>query len=201
MTERVLVTGGSGYLGSHCIVALLRDGHQVRTTVRSLAKADEVRALVTKGGQNADALEVVAADLTADAGWAEAVAGCTREGTLRVLRAAAEAGVARVVLTSSFAAIGYGHGPRSTPFTEQDWTDLNGPRPVAPYPQSKTIAEHAAWDFVAAHPELELAVVNPVGILGPPLGGDPGHLGGHGLPAAGRYAGRAQCAHGLGRRA
>ena len=124
MTERVLVTGGSGYLGSHCIVALLRDGHQVRTTVRSLAKADEVRALVTKGGQNADALEVVAADLTADAGWAEAVAGCTRvlhvaspfpmgvpkdanelivparEGTLRVLRAAAEAGVARVVLTS-----------------------------------------------------------------------------------------------------
>ncbi len=198
MTERVLVTGGSGYLGSHCIVALLRDGHQVRTTVRSLAKADEVRALVTKGGQNADALEVVAADLTADAGWAEAVAGCTRvlhvaspfpmgvpkdanelivparEGTLRVLRAAAEAGVARVVLTSSFAAIGYGHGPRSTPFTEQDWTDLNGPRPVAPYPQSKTIAEHAAWDFVAAHPELELAVVNPVGILGPPLGGDPG---------------------------
>jgi dihydroflavonol-4-reductase len=180
---------------------------------------------VTKGGQNADALEVVAADLTADAGWAEAVAGCTRvlhvaspfpmgvpkdanelivparEGTLRVLRAAAEAGVARVVLTSSFAAIGYGHGPRSTPFTEQDWTDLNGPRPVAPYPQSKTIAEHAAWDFVAAHPELALAVVNPVGILGPPLGGDPGHLGGHGLPAAGRYAGRAQCAHGLGRRA
>lgn len=198
MTERVLVTGGSGYLGSHCIVALLRDGHHVRTTVRSLAKVDEVRALVTKGGQNADALEVVAADLTSDAGWAEAVAGCTRvlhvaspfpmgvpkdanelivparEGTLRVLRAAAEAGVGRVVLTSSFAAIGYGHGPRDTAFTEQDWTDLNGPRPVAPYPQSKTIAERAAWDFIAAHPDLELAVVNPVGILGPPLGGDPG---------------------------
>ncbi len=195
---RVLVTGGSGYLGSHCIVSLLRQGHQVRTTVRSLARADEVRAMISAAGQDPTGVEFVEADLTADAGWAEAVAGCervlhvaspfplgvpkdadelivpARKGTLRVLQAAADAGVGRVVLTSSFAAIGYGHGPMGRPFTEADWTDLAGPRPVAPYPQSKTLAERAAWDFAAAHPALELAVVNPVGILGPPLGRDLG---------------------------
>lgn len=197
-TGPVLVTGGSGFLGSHCLVSLLRQGHPVRTTVRSLAKADEVRRLVAAGGEDPANVEVVAADLTSDAGWADAVAGChqvlhvaspfpmggpkdpdelivpAREGTLRLLRAAADAGARRVVLTSSFAAIGYGHGPMGRPFTEADWTDLDGPRPVAPYPQSKTLAERAAWDFADGHPGLELAVVNPVGILGPPLGGDPG---------------------------
>lgn len=198
MSERVLVTGGSGYLGSHCIVSLLRQGHQVRTTVRSLSKADDVRRLVTNGGQSAEGLEFAVADLTADSGWPEAVADCSRvlhvaspfplavpkepndlivparEGTLRVLRAAADAAVARVVVTSSFAAIGYGHPALGRPFTEDDWTDLQGPRPVAPYPQSKTIAERAAWDFAAQHPTLDLSVVNPVGILGPPLGSDIG---------------------------
>lgn len=198
MSERVLVTGGSGYLGSHCIVSLLRQGHQVRTTVRSLSKADDVRRLVTNGGQSAEGLEFAVADLATDSGWPEAVAGCSRvlhvaspfplavpkepndlivparEGTLRVLRAAADAAVARVVVTSSFAAIGYGHPPLGRPFTEDDWTDLQGPRPVAPYPQSKTIAERAAWDFAAQHPTLDLSVVNPVGILGPPLGSDIG---------------------------
>jgi nucleoside-diphosphate-sugar epimerase len=198
MSERVLVTGGSGYLGSHCIVSLLRQGHAVRTTVRSSAKADEVRRLVRRGGQDPDTLEVAVADLTSDGGWSEAVAGCSRvlhvaspfplgvpkdpnelivparEGTVRVLRAAADAGVARVVVTSSFAAVGYGHPAMGRPFTEEDWTELDGPRPVAPYPRSKTIAERAAWDFAAQHPRLELAVVNPVGILGPPLGTDIG---------------------------
>lgn len=198
MSARVLVTGGSGFLGSHCIVSLLRQGYSVRTTVRSAARADEVRKLVSAGGQDPAGLEFVEADLTGDAGWAEAVAGCSgvlhvaspfplgvpkdpqelivpaREGTLRVLRAAAEAGVKRVVLTSSFAAIGYGHDALGRPFTEADWTDLNGPRPVAAYPQSKTLAERAAWDFAAEHSELELVVINPVGILGPPLGSDLG---------------------------
>ena len=136
-----------------------------------------------------------AADLTADAGWPEAVAGCAyvlhvaspfpqqqprnedelivpaREGALRVLRAARDAGVERVVLTSSFAAIGYGHKQTERPFTEEDWTDPNAG--ASPYVKSKTLAERAAWDFVAREGgALELAVVNPVGVLGPVLGPD-----------------------------
>lgn len=196
--ELVLVTGGSGFLGSHCLVAALREGFRVRTTVRSMLRADEVRAMVSAGGQDGDAVEIVTADLTADAGWPEAVQGAqyvlhvaspfpvgvpkdpdelivpARDGALRVLRASAAAGVSRVVQTSSFAAIGYGHGPRALPLTEDDWTDLSGPTPVAPYPTSKTVAERAAWDFVAEHPELELATINPVGIFGPALGKDTG---------------------------
>lgn len=199
-TSTVCVTGGSGFLGSHCVAALLRDGHRVRTTVRSADREPVVRTMVAEAGVEAeDRLSFAHADLTGDAGWAEAVAGCeavlhvaspfplgvpkdpdelivpARDGALRVLRAARAAGVRRVVLTSSFAAVGYGHAPRSTPFTEEDWTDLSGARPVPPYPISKTLAERAAWDYV--HGEgagLELAVVNPVGILGPPLGTDTG---------------------------
>ncbi len=198
--ELVLVTGGSGFVGSHCIVALLDAGYVVRTTVRSLAREQEVRDMVAAGGAGAgNRLQFVAADLTADAGWAEAVAGCTyvlhvaspfplgvpqdenelivpaREGALRVLRAAQAANVRRVVLTSSFAAIGYGHSGASHAFTENDWTDLSGAQQVAPYPKSKTLAERAAWDYVAGDGAgLELAVVNPVGIFGPMLGSDAG---------------------------
>ena len=196
--ELVLVTGGSGYVGSNCLVAALRDGYRVRTTVRSMGRADEVRGLVATGGQDGDAVEFMATDLTSDAGWTEAFEGVdyvlhvaspfpvgvpkdpdelivpARDGALRVLKAAATAGVKRVVLTSSFAAIGNGHAPRALPFTEDDWTDLSGTRPVAPYPTSKTLAERAAWDFVAEHPALELATVNPVGIFGPALGSDTG---------------------------
>ncbi len=196
--DLVLVTGGSGYLGSRCIATLLDHGYRVRTTVRSAAKEQEVRDLVVAGGHEPDGVEIVHADLMSDAGWDAAVAGCryvlhvaspfpthvpkdpqeligpAKEGTLRVLRAAAAAGVERVVVTSSFAAVGYGHGPTGRAFTEQDWTDLSGRVPVAPYPTSKTLAERAAWDFVQDHPETELVVVNPVAILGPPLGKDSG---------------------------
>jgi nucleoside-diphosphate-sugar epimerase len=94
-----------------------------------------------------------------------------REGTLRVLRAARDAGVRRVVLTSSFAAIGYGHPPRETPFDETSWTDPSG-EDVQPYAKSKTLAERAAWDFVEREGGLELSVVNPVGVVGPVLGPD-----------------------------
>lgn len=193
----VLVTGGSGFVATHCMLALLAAGHEVRTTVRKLAREADVRALLRAGGaEPGEALRFFAADLTADAGWNEAAAGCdyvlhvaspfpagapkhedelivpAREGALRALRAARQAGVKRVVLTSSFAAVGYGHPPRAQPFTELDWTDVDSPGTPA-YVKSKTLAERAAWDFIAREGGgLELAVVNPVAVFGPVLGGD-----------------------------
>jgi nucleoside-diphosphate-sugar epimerase len=193
----ILVTGGSGFIASHCILQLLATGHQVRTTVRSLQREGEVRArLKESSAEPGDRLAFVVADLERDAGWPQAVAGCeyvlhlasplppgvpehedeliipARQGTLRVLRASRGAGVKRVVLTSSFAAIGYGRREQQAPFTEKDWTDLDG-EVVAPYQKSKTLAERAAWDFVAQEGgQLELSVVNPVGVLGPVLGPD-----------------------------
>jgi nucleoside-diphosphate-sugar epimerase len=195
--ELVLVTGGSGFIGAQCILRLLADGHMVRTTVRSRAREAEVREMLRRAGaEPGERLEFAEADLTSDAGWAEAVAGCAyvlhvaspfpvnqprdadelvrpaREGTLRVLKAARDAGVKRVVQTSSFAAVGYGHPERATPFDETDWTNLDGPG-VTAYVKSKTLAERAAWDFVAREGGgLELATVNPVGVLGPVLGRD-----------------------------
>jgi nucleoside-diphosphate-sugar epimerase len=195
--SKVLVTGGSGFVGSHVILQLLAAGHEVRTTIRNLSREAEVRAtLAAAGADPGDRLTFFAADLEKDHGWAEAVAGCdyvqhvaspfppaqpkdadelirpAREGTLRVLRAARDAGVKRVVVTSSFAAIGYGHGQRDALYTEADWTDPDGPA-VQPYMQSKTLAERAAWEFVVREGNgMELAVVNPVGIFGPALNGD-----------------------------
>ncbi|GHF89514.1 dihydroflavonol-4-reductase [Amycolatopsis bartoniae] len=191
--ETVLVTGGSGFLGAYCVLRLLQAGHPVRTTVRSAGREQEVRAMVRAGGVDpGDALGFAVADLTSDEGWAAAVEGCAyvlhvaspypaampadendlivpaRDGTLRVLRAARDAGVRRVVLTSSFAAIGYGHPRLDRALTEQDWTDLSDPATTA-YVKSKTLAERAAWEFVSGE-SLELAVVNPAGILGPLLG-------------------------------
>ncbi len=194
----VLVTGGSGFVAGHCILQLLAAGHEVRTTVRSLARADQVRGSLRAAGVDPGArLSFAEADLTRDAGWPAAVEGCTyvlhvaspfppalprhedelvvpaREGALRVLRAARDARVRRVVLTSSFASVGYGHAaPREAPFDETSWTDPAAPD-VQPYTRSKTLAERAAWDFVAREGgALELAVVNPVVVLGPLLGPD-----------------------------
>jgi nucleoside-diphosphate-sugar epimerase len=160
--------------------------------VRSLSRESEVREMVGDGP-----LELVAADLTSDDGWSEAVAGCeyvlhvaspfplgqpkhedelivpARDGALRVLRAARDAGVRRVVLTSSFAAIGYGHPDDGAVYDETSWTEVDGPG-VSAYAKSKTVAERAAWDFVSDDGgSLQLAVVNPVAVLGPLLGPDP----------------------------
>ena len=195
--ETVLVTGGSGFIGAHCIIQLLQQGYIVRTTLRSLKREAEVRAMLKVGGADANApIDFHQADLTNDSGWSEAVAGAdyvlhvaspfpatipqhedelivpARDGALRVLKASREAGVKRVVLTSSFAAIGYGQEPQKAPFDETNWTDPNG-EDVRAYVKSKTIAEKAAWDWVAKEGgSLELSVVNPVGVFGPVLGPD-----------------------------
>jgi nucleoside-diphosphate-sugar epimerase len=192
----VLVTGGSGFIGSHSILQLLAAGYQVRTTVRNLNREGEVRAMLREGGaEPGDRLSFIAADLEADAGWPEAVAGCqyvlhvaspmpphlpkhedelilpARDGALRVLRASRDAGVKRVVLTSSFGAIAYGHKPQTAPFNETSWTNVDGDVPA--YQKSKTLAERAAWDFIANDGgALELSVVNPGGVFGPVLGPD-----------------------------
>jgi len=193
----VLVTGGSGFVGSYCILQLLAAGHQVRATVRNLSREAEVRTMLRRGGADADErLSFFAADLMCDSGWAQAAAGCdyvlhvasplpgeatkdendliipAREGALRALRAARDAGVKRVVLTSSFAAIGYGHKARSAPFDETVWTDLNAAG-IAPYTKSKALAERAAWDFIGREGgSLEMAVINPTVVFGPVLGPD-----------------------------
>lgn len=189
----VLVTGGSGFLAAHAVLQLLEAGHRVRTTVRSAGRRDELTEALTRAGTDVSALSFAIADLTSDEGWDDAVSGAAyvlhmaspfppqqpedpeeligpaRDGTLRVLRAAARHGVRRVVLTSSFAAIGYSPKPSGVPYDESDWTDPA--QDNSPYVLSKTLAERAAWEFAAAHPGApELTVINPVGVFGPALG-------------------------------
>ena len=193
----VLVTGGSGYFAGYCIAQLLSDDWRVRTTVRNLARAEETRATIGKIAADAGGIEFVAADLNSDAGWADAVAGAdyvlhvaspvpavdpksddelvrpARDGTLRILKASRDAGVKRVVMTSSISAIAYGRGVREEPFTEADWTDETNREDSAPYDRSKTIAERAAWAWLKGEGgALELVTVNPGLVLGPVLGSD-----------------------------
>jgi dihydroflavonol-4-reductase len=184
--QTVLVTGGSGFLGGWCVIELLRRGYSVRTTVRSLSREAQVRAAVGSEVDQRDRLTVLAADLTRDEGWAEAVQGCdyvlhvaspfppkqpkdadelivpARDGALRVLRAALDSGTERIVMTSSVAAVrGSRDSTAQTPFTEADWTDGDDTR-LTPYVRSKTLAEQAAWALVRdAGAEDRLSVINP----------------------------------------
>lgn len=188
MANTVLVSGGSGYVAGFLIRQLVAQGWMVHTTVRSLAKEDAVRALLAVDQSR---VKFFAADLNADAGWAEAMAGCShvahvasplpmgvpkdanelivpaRDGALRALRAAKAAGVKRFVMTSSVAAISYGRGRGVHHFTEADWTDLSKPG-LSPYIQSKTVAERAARDWVAAEGGgIEYCSICPSVVLGP----------------------------------
>ena len=194
----VLVSGGTGFLGGWCVASLLERGYEVRTTVRDLARERAVRDAVEAAGVDPGSrLTVLAADLTADAGWAEAVAGCrylmhvaspfppvqpkdpdelivpARDGAVRVLRAALDSGVERVAMTSSVAAIRSAReSTASEPYTEDDWTDGTDTART-PYVRSKTIAERAAWELVRdAGAEDRLATINPGAIIGPALNDD-----------------------------
>lgn len=193
--KRILVTGGSGFIAGHCILQLLEQGYQVRATLRSLSKEPAARkALQDAGMVNGDQLSFVTADLLNDAGWDAATTEIdailhvaspvqpghieneddliipAREGTLRVLRAAQAAGIRRVVLTSAFHAVSWGHPHRGQTFTENDWTNIDGPG-VDAYGKSKTLAERAAWDYVADEGlGLELVTLLPVAVMGPLIG-------------------------------
>ena len=193
MAGTILVTGGSGYIAGYLIRQLVAEGWTVNTTVRSLKREAEVRSALDVPEAS---LRFFAADLMDDAGWAEAVAGCShvahvaspfppgavkheddlivpaREGALRALRFAKAAGVGRFVMTSSVAAIAYGHMGPERPYTEADWTDVNAPG-LGAYVKSKTVAERAARDWVAANGgTLMFCTINPSAVLGPLLSDD-----------------------------
>ncbi|KAL2856545.1 hypothetical protein BJY01DRAFT_179839 [Aspergillus pseudoustus] len=216
----VLVTGGTGFLAKWVIATLLLSPtpYRVRTTIRSLSRIDEIKSSLREASippsTITSSLEFLPADLSSNDGWTTALKDVTYvqhiaspfpahppkdeydliipavEGTKRVLRAAKDAGVRRVVLTSSFAAIAYGarHVGRdpAVPIIEDDWTDLSKPRLVPAYAKSKTLAEQVAWELAegetasafgseagsrgSSGSKLELVVINPVNIYGPALG-------------------------------
>ncbi|MGV0167856.1 SDR family oxidoreductase [Furfurilactobacillus sp. WILCCON 0119] len=198
--QLVVVTGGSGFIAIHIILQLLQQGYAVRTTVRDLKKTALIHDMLTTGGwTDFSDLSVMAADLTHDDNWATIMTGADYvihpasptptlnfknedemirpaiDGVLRVLTAARDAHVKRVVLTSAYGAVFAGHKNRKTPYTEEDWSDLSSGK-VHPYQKSKTLSEQAAWRFIREEGNgLELATVNPVAVMGPVLAGDYSH--------------------------
>lgn len=191
--QRVLLTGATGFIARHIALQLLERGYLVRGTVRSAEKGEALRATLAKAGADVARLEVAVADLTRDAGWDEAATGCdfvchtaspfparqpadklalvpiAREGTLRVVCAAAKAGAERLVVTSSVASITYGHSNERDPvFTGDDWSNVDSPD-ISAYAVSKTLAERAAWEE-AGRAELPMVAINPALVAGPLIG-------------------------------
>ena len=198
--EKVLVTGGSGFIALHCIDQLLEKGYVVRTTIRSESRIDEIKKAMNQYPNLDQNLEFHICDLLEDSGWDAAVDGCdfvlhvaspfilevpsdedvlirpAVDGTLRVLNACSKANVKKVVLTSSVAAVAYGHGEDKT-FDESDWSNVGEDSGITPYAKSKTLAEKAAWEFVDkldADKKFDFTVINPVGVFGPMLTSDMG---------------------------
>lgn len=182
--DKVLITGASGFIGAHCTLELLNAGYDVRASVRTTQRVKQLSALLEQHKPDAQ-LEIVVATLEDHHGWAEAVARCryvlhiasplpveqprdpqdlirpARDGVLRVLKAARAAGVQRVVMTSSQAAVaGSSVEQQGYVYSEKDWTDLADPT-LSPYNQSKTLAERAAWEYVEEVGDIELVSVNP----------------------------------------
>ncbi|MFQ6600992.1 SDR family oxidoreductase [Flavobacterium sp. C3NV] len=195
--QKVLVTGGTGFVAIHSILQLLNRGYQVRTTIRSIKSKDKIFEMLKNGGiTDFSKLDFIEADLTSNKNWLEAMIDCQYvlhiaspiflrlpknedemirpavDGTLRVLKAAREAGVKRVVMTSNFGAVGYSHKDKNTIITEESWTNPNE-KGLSTYNKSKVLAEQAAWDFMKTEGgSLELSVINPMGIFGPSLSHD-----------------------------
>lgn len=190
----VLVTGGSGYIARYCIAHLLTAGWKVRATLRDASKVAQIRSELAAFGSEGSSLEFATADLEKDDGWNKAVAGCdyvlhvaspipaispkndeelvrpALEGTKRVLRAAADHDVRRVVMTSAGAAVAYGQGGRSTPFTEDDWS-IPDPSDTSAYDRSKIAAEGSVWAWTAENPKAaELVTICPGAVIGPAMG-------------------------------
>ena len=199
----VVITGGSGFIAVHTMLKLLQQNYQVRASLRQLSRADEVRQMLQNGGLQAtrlEKLEFFQADLTQDSGWqaamtdadyllhiasptpatrpddADAMVKMAVNGTLRVLTAAKNAGIKRVVMTSASGAVLAGHKRGHATFTENDWSNLDAPY-IDAYQRSKTLAEKAAWDFANAH-ALELVTILPTAVMGPILGADYSHSNG-----------------------
>ncbi|MEM7493066.1 MAG: aldehyde reductase [Pseudomonadota bacterium] len=193
---KVLVTGATGFIASHVILSLIDKGYEVRGTARSASKAAKLNATLSSYAGKPVEIELVSADLTKDEGWAQAMEGVTfvqhvaspfpnkapktadeliipaKEGALRVLKAASDAGVKRTVMTSSLAAISYGWGDdRPEKFDETHWSKPDNLKNNTAYTRSKTIAERAAWDFIEGK-DMELSVINPVAVLGPAMSAD-----------------------------
>jgi nucleoside-diphosphate-sugar epimerase len=195
MSQKILVTGATGFIASHCIIDLLEHGYSVRGSVRNMQRADQLREILARHTDKISELDFAEAELTDPAGWSAAVDGCdgvfhvaspvpfeqpedpdeiivpAREGTLNVLRAARDAKIKRVVLTSSVAAIASNEDQYKRSLTGEDWTDVKRPN-LTPYILSKTYAEKAAWNFVGEPKTPELATVNPALVLGPALEAD-----------------------------
>ncbi|PXY47322.1 SDR family oxidoreductase [Flavobacterium hydrophilum] len=197
--RRVLLTGISGFLGSHTAIQLLNKGYKVTGTVRNLSRANDLKAIIEKHTPHIQNLTIAEADLNDESKWPELTQNIdfiqhiaspfprilpkhesdliipARNGVLNILKSASVNNVKRVVITSSIAAVVYGKNKKDLDltFTEKDWTDESNKKDSTPYFRSKTIAEKAAWEYLKKNPSgLELVTVLPGAILGPVLEDD-----------------------------